>query len=125
MPLVSLPLNKAGVGSAVNDTVFAAGTPCDPFEDFETPRIFAPGICDNAAGLSALLAIAGSVLGSLLSYLTRFVIHDLVPGTLIQAIVPGWWPIAAAIALAGAILGAIYPGIKAARQDAIEALAYE
>ena len=30
-----------------------------------------------------------------------------------------------AIALVGAILGAIYPGLKAARQDAIEALAYE
>jgi len=25
----------------------------------------------------------------------------------------------------GAMLGAIYPGLKAARQDAIEALAYE
>jgi len=25
----------------------------------------------------------------------------------------------------GALLGAIYPGLKAARQDAIEALAYE
>ena len=31
----------------------------------------------------------------------------------------------AAIALGGALLGAIYPGLKAARQDAIEALAYE
>jgi putative ABC transport system permease protein len=39
--------------------------------------------------------------------------------------VPDWWPRAALIALSGAILGAIYPGLKAARQDAIEALAYE
>ena len=74
---------------------------------------------------TAVLALAGSVLGILLSYVTRFVIHNMTPGTLIQAIVPAWWPIAAAIALAGAILGAIYPGLKAARQDAIEALAYE
>jgi acetylornithine deacetylase/succinyl-diaminopimelate desuccinylase-like protein len=47
--------------SAHLDTVFAAGTPCDPIEDSETPRIFAPGICDNAAGLSALLALAAAL----------------------------------------------------------------
>jgi putative ABC transport system permease protein len=74
---------------------------------------------------TTLLAIAGSVLGILLSYVTRFVITSLVPGTLIQAIVPNWWPISAGIALAGALLGAIYPGLKAARQDAVEALSYE
>ena len=74
---------------------------------------------------SVLLAIAGSVVGILLTYVTRFAIQTFTPGTLIQAIVPEWWPIAAGIALAGAILGAFYPGLKAARQDAIEALAYE
>jgi tripeptide aminopeptidase len=47
--------------SAHLDTVFAAGTPCEPTEDTDTPRIFAPGICDNAAGLSALLAIAAAL----------------------------------------------------------------
>jgi putative ABC transport system permease protein len=41
------------------------------------------------------------------------------------ALVPDWWWRAALIALAGAILGAIYPGTKAARQDTIEALSYE
>jgi putative ABC transport system permease protein len=39
--------------------------------------------------------------------------------------VPEWWPSATGIALVGALLGAAYPGMKAARQDAIEALAYE
>jgi putative ABC transport system permease protein len=39
--------------------------------------------------------------------------------------VPDFWPWAALIALTGALLGAIYPGIKAARHDAIEALSYE
>jgi putative ABC transport system permease protein len=74
---------------------------------------------------TTMLALAGSVLGILLSYVTRFAISSLVPGTLIQAIVPNWWPIAAGIALLGALLGAIYPGLKAARQDAVEALSYE
>lgn len=74
---------------------------------------------------TTLLAVAGSILGILLSYVTRFAISSLVPGTLIQAIVPTWWPIAGGIALVGALLGAIYPGLKAARQDAVEALSYE
>jgi len=74
---------------------------------------------------TVVLAIAGSILGILLSYVTRFVIHNVVPSSLIQAIVPEWWPIAAAIAVVGALLGALGPGLKAARQDAIEALAYD
>ncbi len=47
--------------SAHLDTVFPAGTPCEPLEDPEGPRIYAPGICDNAAGLSALLGIAAAL----------------------------------------------------------------
>jgi putative ABC transport system permease protein len=74
---------------------------------------------------TVLLAIAGSILGILLSYVTRFIIRDLVRSSLIQAIVPRWWLPAAAIAIVGALLGALYPGLKAARQDAIEALAYD
>jgi putative ABC transport system permease protein len=74
---------------------------------------------------TVVLAIAGSILGILLSYVTRFVIHNVVPASLIQAIVPEWWPIATAIAIVGALLGALGPGLKAARQDAIEALAYD
>ena len=74
---------------------------------------------------TVLLAIAGSLLGILLSYATRFTINDVIHSSLIQAIVYDWWWKTAAIALVGAMLGAIYPGLKAARQDAIEALAYE
>jgi putative ABC transport system permease protein len=74
---------------------------------------------------TVVLAVAGSALGILLAYGTRFAIANLIHGSLIQAIVYDWWPITAAIALVGAMLGAIYPGLKAARQDAIEALAYE
>ena len=44
--------------SAHIDTVFPAGTPCDPIEDGR--RILAPGACDNAAGVTALLALASA-----------------------------------------------------------------
>ncbi len=74
---------------------------------------------------TAVLAVAGSILGILLSYVTRFVIQNLVHSSLVQAIVPKWWPIAGAIAIVGALLGAVVPGFKAARQDAIEALSYD
>ncbi len=74
---------------------------------------------------TALLAAIGSVIGIGFSYATRWMIMTLVPGSLMQAIVPEWWPIAAGLALVGALLGAAYPGLKAARQDAIEALSYD
>jgi acetylornithine deacetylase/succinyl-diaminopimelate desuccinylase-like protein len=47
--------------SAHLDTVFPAGTPTEPLEDRDGPRIYAPGICDNGAGLSALLGIAAAL----------------------------------------------------------------
>ncbi|HOL73938.1 MAG TPA: ABC transporter permease, partial [Bryobacteraceae bacterium] len=74
---------------------------------------------------TVLLAILGSLLGIVFSYGTRWLVMTFVPASLSQLIVPGWWPIATAIALAGALLGTAYPGWRAARQDAIEALAYE
>lgn len=71
------------------------------------------------------LALAGCLIGILLSFASKGLITSLMPSSLRVVDVPDWWPIAAAIALGGALLGAIYPGFKAARQDAIEALAYE
>ncbi|HWW23446.1 MAG TPA: M20/M25/M40 family metallo-hydrolase [Edaphobacter sp.] len=47
--------------SAHLDTVFPEGTNCEPTESPDTPRIHAPGICDNGAGLSALLGIAAAL----------------------------------------------------------------
>ncbi|RPI08004.1 MAG: ABC transporter permease [Acidobacteriales bacterium] len=72
-----------------------------------------------------LLAVAGSVIGILMTYGSRWAIMTLVPSSLTQKIVPGWWPIAGAISVVGALLGSMYPAWKAARQDAIEALSYE
>jgi tripeptide aminopeptidase len=47
--------------SAHLDTVFPPCTPCDPIEKPDSARIYAPGICDNGAGLSALLAIVAAL----------------------------------------------------------------
>ncbi|MBV9265438.1 MAG: ABC transporter permease [Acidobacteriaceae bacterium] len=72
-----------------------------------------------------VLAIVGWIIGLLLSFGAKALIMGVVPASLQVMNVPSWWPIAAAIAIGGALLGAIYPGMKAARQDAIEALAYD
>jgi tripeptide aminopeptidase len=47
--------------SAHLDTVFPEGTNCEPRESPDTHRIHAPGICDNVAGLTGLLAIAAAL----------------------------------------------------------------
>jgi putative ABC transport system permease protein len=73
---------------------------------------------------TVLLALCGSVLGIAMSYGARWLVITLVP-TMIEAVVPDWWPIAAGISVVGALCGALYPGLKAARQDVIDALAYE
>lgn len=72
-----------------------------------------------------LMGLFGTVVGILFSFGARWLILALVPASLQQAIVPDWWPIAGLIALFASLLGALYPGLRAARQDPIEALAYE
>ncbi len=73
---------------------------------------------------TVLLAIAGTIAGIIMTYGTRSLMAVFVP-TMTTEIVYGWWPWAALISLAGSLVGALYPGLKAARQDAIEALAYD
>jgi putative ABC transport system permease protein len=70
------------------------------------------------------LAVVGSILGILLTYVTQLAISRL-PTPLIQDIVPLWWPIAFGLAFCGALLGALYPGLKAAKQDVIEAISFD
>jgi putative ABC transport system permease protein len=72
-----------------------------------------------------LLALVGWVLGVGMAVVARQVIVSVAPASLSVINVPDFWPWAALIALTGALLGAIYPGMKAARHDAIEALSYE
>jgi putative ABC transport system permease protein len=74
---------------------------------------------------SFVLGLCGTIAGILLSFVARWLILTLVPASLQQAIAYDWWPIAGLIALFASLLGALYPGFRAARQDPIEALAYE
>jgi len=72
-----------------------------------------------------LLALLGAVLGIVLTYGTQWLMKHVVPASLVQETVYSWWPIATGIAVVGALLGAIVPGIKAVQQDVTEALSYE
>src|SRR4051812_4653244 len=71
-----------------------------------------------------LLAIFGILVGILFSALARLGIRHKFP--LMTIIMPAAWIVrAAVIAIIGAMLGAIYPALKAAQKDPIDALAYE
>ena len=71
------------------------------------------------------MGLGGTLAGIALSFVSQAVLKQFVPASLPQAIVVTWWPIVLGIALGSALLGAIYPGMIAVRQDPIEALAYE
>jgi putative ABC transport system permease protein len=73
---------------------------------------------------TALLAVVGIIVGTLVSLLTRRVILIEKP-TLRLFWSYEWVARATVIALTGALLGALYPAFKAAQKDPIEALAYE
>ncbi len=73
---------------------------------------------------TALICLAGIVLGIAMSYGTRALFLSLFP-TLTILITPGWILRATAIALAGGLLGSMYPTWLASRRDPVEALAYE
>jgi putative ABC transport system permease protein len=72
-----------------------------------------------------MLGIGGTVLGIIMSYGAYHLIRTLVPASIPMIIVKSWWPIAGSITIAGAMIGALYPGLTAARHDPIEALSYE
>jgi putative ABC transport system permease protein len=73
---------------------------------------------------TALLALAGIILGILFSLIASWGIRQRFP--LVQVVVSGDWIFRAMIvAVVGAVAGALYPAFKAAGKDPITALAYE
>jgi putative ABC transport system permease protein len=73
---------------------------------------------------SALLAIAGIVVGTIVSFVTRrIILIELPTQRLFWS--NAWVVRATVLALVGALAGALYPAYKAAQKDPIEALAYE
>jgi putative ABC transport system permease protein len=73
---------------------------------------------------SLMLCIIGTVVGIGMSYLVMWALKAMFP-TLSIIITSDWVVRAAIFALLSGIVGSLYPAIKAASQDPIEALAYE
>jgi putative ABC transport system permease protein len=73
---------------------------------------------------SLMLCIIGSGVGIGMSYLVMAILKSMFP-TLSIIITNDWVVRAAIFALLSGIVGSLYPAIKAASQDPIEALAYE
>jgi putative ABC transport system permease protein len=72
---------------------------------------------------TVLLALVGIFAGIVISLLARAGIDG---RTTLPVVVTGGWILrTAAIAIVGAVLGALYPAYKAAQKDPIDALAYE
>jgi putative ABC transport system permease protein len=75
-------------------------------------------------GETLVLTLLGSVVGILLTLLTRAVLHQINPGLTIL-ITTRWIFSSVLLALVGAALGALYPALRAASFDPVVALAYE
>ncbi len=73
---------------------------------------------------SAVMAVAGVLLGIAGTYLVRALLLKKFPTQHFE-ITPDWLIRAAAIAFVGALVGSLYPAWMAARKDPIDALAYE
>ncbi len=73
---------------------------------------------------TAVLAVAGVVLGILGTFGVRLLLDHLFPTLHFEVTWP-WILRGAGIAFAGSLLGALYPAWMASRKDPIEALAYE
>jgi putative ABC transport system permease protein len=71
-----------------------------------------------------LISIGGIILGIAVSYAARTALHQKFQ-TLPILITSEWLVRATIIAIIGSLLGAIYPALKAAQKDPIDALAYE
>jgi putative ABC transport system permease protein len=75
-------------------------------------------------GESALICLAGVVTGIGIAVAGRFFLPRLFP-TLIVTLTREWAAIAAVLGLFGGLLGSIYPALRAARMDPVQALNFE
>jgi putative ABC transport system permease protein len=73
---------------------------------------------------TGLLASVGVVIGVIATYVLKYVLHRVQP-TLSFSVTLEWVALGVCIALAGSLVGALYPALKAARKDPIDALSYE
>jgi putative ABC transport system permease protein len=73
---------------------------------------------------TAFLAVVGIAFGIGMTFVLKQVMNQRFP-TLLFPVNPHWLMVATLIAFGGALVGAIYPALKAAHKDPIEALAYE
>jgi putative ABC transport system permease protein len=70
-----------------------------------------------------IVSLLGVILGLLLTFGARYAVMR--STSLIIEIEPVWLGVALLVGLLGGTIGALYPAIRAARQDAVEALSYE
>jgi len=70
-----------------------------------------------------LVSLLGVIVGVLLTFAARFAVMRVT--TLTVEIEPRWVLISLLVGLLGGSLGALYPALRAARQDAVDALSYE
>jgi putative ABC transport system permease protein len=73
---------------------------------------------------TGLLALVGIFFGLLFAYVLRNLLHARFP-TLSFQLTAEWDVKAVVIAICGSLFGALYPALKAARKDPIDALSYE
>ena len=75
-------------------------------------------------GESVLMAALGVILGLAATFLARWILRSYSPGLII--LITGEWLLrSVALAFLGALLGAVYPAIRASGCDPVDALAFE
>jgi putative ABC transport system permease protein len=70
-----------------------------------------------------LLSLLGIALGGMVTLVARWLIMSRT--SLVVELAPSWVLATAALAILGGMTGALYPALKAAHQDPVEALSYE
>jgi putative ABC transport system permease protein len=70
-----------------------------------------------------LVSLLGVIVGVILTFATRLAVMR--STSLTVEIEPKWIAVALGVGLVGGTIGALYPALRAASQDAVEALSYE